>query len=148
MKKLLFTTLIIVGMFAWGVIPAKSTIPQPFYLEKVCDGSIAPDICEITYAAEPFGILTGGTIKYFDHAYFGNPVGIYHEAATILITASDGSTAFGHVSWVWNMRGFDGHYTILPGTGSLAGLHVSGSVNLIDENSWLFSLTGNYFFAP
>jgi hypothetical protein len=126
----------------------KVPLSQPFYLEKVCDGFIAPDICVISYAADPLGVLINGIIKYFDHAYFTNPAGISHEASTILVTASDGSTANGHISWVSKNGEFSGHYTILPGTGSLAGLHASGRVAVISWGDMLFSFTGTYFFAP
>jgi hypothetical protein len=126
----------------------KVPLSQPFYLKKVCDGFIAPDICVITYAADPLGVLINGTIKYFDHAYFTNPAGISHEVSTILVTASDGSTAIGHISWVLVNGEFSGHYTILPGTGSLAEFHASGRVDVINWDTWLFSWTGTYFFTP
>lgn len=148
MKKLLLATMIVVCFLGWGIVPVKAASPQSFYLEKVCDGSIAPDICEITYSADPFGVLVNGTIKYDDHAYFENPAGVVHEAATVLITASDGSTARGHISWVMVHGKFSGHFTILPGTGSLAGLHASGRINVVDWDTWLFSWSGTYHIAP
>ena len=148
MKKLLFITIIFIFFFGWSAVPAKAAPPQPFYLEKVCDGSYGPGVCGITLA-DPLEQLAGGTITYFDHAFFfPNLGGIAHEASTILVTASDGSTANGHISWVLVNGKFSGHYTILPGTGSLAGLHASGRVDVISWTTFTFSFTGTYFVAP
>lgn len=147
MKKLLFITMIFVFIFGWGASPAKAAPPQPFYLEKVCDGSHGPGVCVISFA-DPLGVLVNGTIQYFDHALFTNPAGVTHEVSTILITASDGGTAYGHISWVFVNGDFTGSFTFLPGTGSLAGLHASGKIDVISWGDMLFSFTGTYFFAP
>ena len=147
MKKLLFVTMIFVFVFGWGAVPAKAAPPQPFYLEKVCDMSGEHTVCEISSAT--LEVLNGGTITYFDHAFFfSNHGGNGHEASTILVTASDGSTAYGHISWVLINGKFSGHYTILPGNGSLAGFHASGRVDVMNWDTLRFSFTGTYFVAP
>ena len=149
MKKLLFITMIFVFVFGWGAVPAKAAPPQPFYLVKECimgeEGEHT--VCEISSAT--LEVLNGGTITYFDHAFFfPNRGGIAHEASTILVIAAEGSTANGHISWVLIKGEFSGHYTILPGTGSLAGLHASGRVAVMDWSTLRFSFTGTYFVAP
>ncbi len=146
MKKVLFVSMIFVFVFGWGAVPAKAAPPQPFYLAKVCPYP-PTGVCGIS-SADQLGFLEGGTITYFDHAFFGNDAGVYHEASTILVAATDGSTANGHISWVMMANGkFVGSFTILPGTGSLAGFHASGKIDVL---SWPtnFSWTGTYFFAP
>jgi hypothetical protein len=148
MKKILFSIMIVVLVLGASISPAQAAQPQSFYLEKVCDGSIAENICEITSAEAPFEVLVGGTIEYFDHAYFENPAGIAHEASTILVTAMDGSTAIGHVSWVWGPIGFSGRYILTSGTGVFTGIHAIGRVELLDMDTWTFSITGTYFYAP
>ena len=147
MKKVLFVTMIFVFVFGWGAVPAKAAPPQPFYLEKVCTMGGEHTVCVISSAT--LEVLNGGTITYFDHAFFfPNRGGNSHEASTILVTASDGSTANGHISWVFINGEFSGHYTILPGNGSLSGLHASGRVAVMSWEELRFSFTGTYFIAP
>jgi hypothetical protein len=144
MKKFfVVVSLSLVAMLLVAISPAQAANPT-FYFEKVCDGSVSADSCVIQNAASPFGFLNGGTIKYFDHAYFQNPAGIIIESATILITASDGSQATGHIRWV-NDRGY---YTVVAGTGSLANIHMNGQVAALSWETMTFSVSGEYFFAP
>jgi hypothetical protein len=136
-------SLLLIGMLLILTLPVQAAHPS-FYFEKVCDSSIAPNICVIQGAVAPFDALNGGTIEYLDHAYFQNPAGVIIESATITVTASDGSQAVGHVRWV-NTRGY---FTLLPGTGSLENLHMSGMVNTISWETMTFSISGGYFYAP
>lgn len=147
MKKLLVVSMIFVIVFGWGAVPAKAAPPEPFDLVKQCDGSYGQGVCGIVSASSPLGVLAGGTIEYTDHKNWQNDAEITHEAATILITASDGSTAVGHVSWVLINGEFIGSFTILPGTDSLAGFHASGKIDVLSWESMQFSLAGTYFFT-
>jgi hypothetical protein len=143
MKKLaLVLPLLLIAVLLIAAVPAQAA-HETFYFEKVCDGSVAPDVCVIQNAAEPFEYLNGGTIKYYDHAYFQNPAGVIIESATILVTGSDGSQATGHVRWV-NDRGY---YTVVSGTGSLGNIHMSGKVAALSWETMTFSVSGEYFFA-
>ena len=143
MKSRLILTFFLLLISLLLALPVQAAHPN-FYFEKVCDGSIAANFCVIQAAASPFEALNGGTIEYFDHAYFQNPAGVILESATIRVTAADGSQAPGHIRWV-NTRGY---FTLLPGTGSLKNLHMNGEVNTISWETMTFSLTGRYFFAP
>jgi len=144
MKKLALVISILL-MDAMLMIASTAQAAHPsFYFEKVCDGSVAPDICVIQNAEPPFEFLNGGTIQYFDHAYFQNPAGVVIESATVLVTGNDGSQATGHVRWV-NDRGY---YTLLSGTGSFANVHMNGRVSVISWETMTFSLRGEYFFTP
>ena len=144
MKKIsVFVSFYLVVLLLITASPVLAAHPT-FYFEKVCDGTVSPDVCLIQNADQPFGFLNGGTIKYFDHAFFQNPAGVIIESATILITASDGSQATGHIRWV-NDRGY---YTVVAGTGSLANVHLNGQVAVLSWETMTFSVSGNYFFAP
>lgn len=144
MKRVsMLVTMLLVAILLLVTLPAQAKAHPPIYLEKVCDGSVAPNICVIQNAAHPFAYLNGGTIEYFDHAFFQNPAGIVIESATVLLTAGDGSQAPGHVRWIND----SGYFTFLPGTGSLEKFHAVGQVNVISWDTATFSLTGEYFFT-
>ncbi|KAF0110434.1 MAG: hypothetical protein FD147_1694 [Chloroflexi bacterium] len=145
MKKMsIFVMVLCIAMLVAVTNPVQAAPHSTFYFEKVCDGSVDPNICVIQNAAAPFAVLNGGTIEYFDHAYFQNPAGMVIESATVLVTASDGSQATGHVRWVKDR----GYYTLLPGTGSLKNLHLIGKVATISWETMTFSVSGKYFFTP
>lgn len=142
-SKSIFTSVLLLAALLWIAAPVQAG-HAPFYFEKVCDGSVAPDICTIQNALPPFEFLNGGTIQYFDHAYFQNPAGIVIESATVLVTAGDGSQTYGHVRWI-NTRGY---YTLLPGNGSFENMHMIGNVGVVDWDTWTFSVSGEYFVTP
>ncbi len=144
MKKLLFISMIVVLLFGWSAVPAKAAPPEPLYVEKQC-GAVAHH-CTITHADSPLEFLEGADIEYFDHVMLVE-AGFMHEAATIVITSSDGlSTTVGHVSWVFENGEFFGTVVILPGTGDFAGFHANATIGALGGGK--YSFTGFYFFAP
>ncbi len=127
---------------------AETPPPQDFYFTKQCDLT-TPGVCTIIDSS--LVVLIGATILYDNHAYFTNPDGIAHQAATILVTTADeGGTAIGHVSWVRKNGEWSGIFTIEQGTGTLAGLHANGSIFFLSYVPPLmtFSMEGTCFFAP
>lgn len=128
------------------VVTVQAAPSQHFYLEKVCD---LPNSCLLQNAAPPFDVLNGGRIYYFDHTYFANPAGNAKESAAVLLTSADGQhSLLGSVSWVMQGEDFRGRYIIKSGTGALEGVHAKGVVNVIDWDTFTFSLEGVYFIAP
>jgi len=142
-KTTLLAPVCVIALLFILAVPVQAAHPA-FYFEKVCDGSIAPNVCVMQAADPPFEQLNEGTIEYLDHAFFQNPAGVIIESATILVTASDGSQAPGHIRWV-NTRGY---FTLLAGTGSLENLHMTGVVNILSWETMTFSLSGRYFTTP
>jgi hypothetical protein len=142
-SKSILTSILIIAALLFIAAPVQAG-HAPFYFEKVCDGSVALDICTIQNAAPPFGFLNGGTIQYIDHAYFENPAGVVIESATVLVIAGDGSQTYGHVRWIKDR----GYYTLLPGSGSFANMHMIGDVAVLSWETWTFSVSGSYFVTP
>ncbi len=145
MRKFLFAALIFILIFAGVAAPAYAAEPQSFYMEKHCIGN---QTCVVTTADPPLEFLVSATLKYTDHAMFTNPASVTHEAATVLITTTEGDSTVGHVSWVFVNGEFVGTVTILPGTGAFEGFHASAKIDVISWATYDFSFTGTYFFTP
>ncbi len=131
-------------VFGFVASPVKAAQPQPLYIEKHCIGN---QTCIITRADPPSGFLVDATLTYTDHSMISHD-GFIHEAATVLITTTEGDTTVGHVSWVFVNGEFIGTVTILPGTGALANFHANATIDVLSWNTMDFSFTRSYFVTP
>jgi hypothetical protein len=146
MKKRILILIFLLFIALLAATTVQASPPQYFYLEKTCD---LANSCLLHDATPPFDILNGGRIYYLDHAYFGNPAGIWKESAAVLLTSEDGQhSLLGSVSWVLRDENFRGRYTISKGTGDLEGVHASGKVEVVSWDDGIFSLTGTYHIEP
>lgn len=143
----LFVIGIVVLMIAMLAVPTAQASPrEDFYLEKLCPNADNPNACDIV-SADPFSQLVGGQIIYTDRVLWENPAHHMFEIARIELTTGDGSGgASGQIRWL----GDHGLFTIMQGTGSLAGLKANGRVDYAGEvdGRWLYKLTGTYHMDP
>jgi hypothetical protein len=145
--RILIIALVIVAALL-AVTAVQASPRQDFYLEKICPRWDNPNACDIQNAAPPFTQLNGGQIIYTDRVYWENPAGHLFEIARVKITTGDGSgSALGQIRWV----GDYGLFTIMQGTGSLAGLHANGTVEFKEvagDGRWVFTWIGTYHVDP
>jgi hypothetical protein len=139
MKKLLVMALVIL-LIMLVVAVVEASKPEYFYLEKVCSDPES-SFC-VLQNAYPFENLNGGLIEYLSCA----PATDKFLCAVELTTGSDyedGSVS-GRVRFVSD----HGYFTLRQGTGSLAGLHAVGRIELLSEETGTFSLEGSYHVEP
>ena len=148
MKKILFFIVLILAMTLPPWTSVQALHGEGFYLVKRCPSPNDPNICDILDASAPFENLVGGQIVYSRHKFWTNPASFLFESSTVKVRLADGSArAPGHIRWT----GDHGLFTILPGSGSLEGLHAEGRVDVIqflDNGQMDFLLTGTYHFEP
>lgn len=128
-----------------AVLPAgvAASPRQEFSLTKVC--SVSATTCDITFASAPFEQLEGGRITYFDRVFGENAAGWFFEIARVQVTTGDGSgSAWGQIRWIRDHALF----TFGEGSGSLAGLHADGRIDLVDADNGVYGLTGTYHLHP
>jgi hypothetical protein len=136
-------------LLAAALVPSVSASPLgAFHILKACPSVTGGNACDIV-AADPFDVLVGGRVVYYDDALvLGNPAGYAFEDATIqLVSAGDAVLAVGHIHWRMTPDGtFLGMYTINGGSGPLAGLHAIGAVTDAGPSGdrELYALDGTY----
>ena len=148
MRTRITITVLVIAAALLATAPVQASPRQDLYLEKICPRPDNPNACDIQNAAAPFTQLNGGQIVYTDRVYWENPAGHLFEIARVVITTGDGSgSAMGQVRWV----GDHGLFTVMQGTGSLAGLHANGKVEFKDvagDGRWVFTWVGTYHIDP
>ena len=148
MKTRITLTVLVIAAALLAVTAVQASPRQDFYMEKICPNADNPNACDIQDAAPPFAQLIGGQIIYTDRVYWENPAGHLFEIARVEITTGDDSgSALGQIRWI----GDYGLFTIMQGTGSLAGLHANGKVEFKDvasDGRWVFTLIGTYHIDP
>ncbi|MGW8181764.1 MAG: hypothetical protein ACWGQW_23790 [bacterium] len=137
MKKLLVMVLVVL-LTALVLTVVEASTPEYFYLEKVCSDPESP-FCDLQNA-DPFTNLNGGMIEYLSCA----PATDKFLCAVELTTADEQGTVAGRVRWVSD----HGYFTLRRGTGTLAGLHAVGRIELLNEDTGTFSLEGTYHIEP
>ena len=148
MKKWLFFGMLLLVLALLPLTNVQASTGEEFYLVKRCPDLHNPNACDIIDASGPFETLVGGQILYDRHQFWINPAGFVFESSTIELRTTNGSAlAPGHIRWV----GDYGLFTLLPGSGSLAGLHANGRVDLlgfVNETQADYRLIGKYYFEP
>lgn len=148
MKTRITLTALVIAAALLTAAAVQASPRQDFYLEKICPSGDNPNACDIQNAAPPFTQLNGGQIIYTDRVYWENPAGHLFEIARVEITTGDGSgSALGQIRWL----GDYGLFTVMQGTGSLAGLHANGKVEfkeIAGDGRWVFTWIGTYHIDP
>jgi hypothetical protein len=142
------TGALIVGLLG-AVAPADGRpAKDEFRIEKWCPTADDPAACYIV-ESEPFTQLVGGRISYEDRVYWTNPAGFTFEIARVTLTTGPGKDPgqiMGQVRWLKD----SGLITLRQGTGSLADVHATGTVEYIAQEGDLsaFELVGTYHVHP
>jgi hypothetical protein len=135
MRKLVISSVAAL-LLVLTVVSAYASPPVYFYLEKVCSDPESP-FCDLQNA-DPFAGLSGGQIEYLTCA----PVPDKWLCSVVLTTANKDGAVSGRVRWVSD----HGYFTLGHGTGTLAGLHAVGRIDLLEGET--FSLEGTYHLDP
>ena len=149
MKTRITLIVLVIAAALLAVTAVQASPRQDFYLEKICPSLTNPTVaCDIQNSAPPFTQLNGGQIIYTDRVNWENPAGHLFEIARVVITTGDGSgSALGQIRWI----GDSGLFTIMQGTGSLAGLQANGKVEFKEvagDERWVFTWIGTYHVDP
>jgi hypothetical protein len=129
---------------AGTVLASKS---DEFTLQKACPHVDDPAACDIV-SADPLTMLVGGQIHYLDRVWKETWRDGSLEIARVNVVTGDGKGAvIGQIRFL----GYSGLFTWSKGTGTLAGLHASGTIEFVGTTSdgrWLYELAGTYHIDP